>query len=1010
MECYKSFNTDFKNNGDVKLQPTWAILKVELNGICEIEVNHPYDIQGRWKNIEKLGVIKTKVCYSKNEQLFRIYDIDKGISGLTVKARHIYFDLIRHNILDKRAVNCNGQSALEIILSDTKFKAHSNIYTVNTAYFVKTNAIESINGDQDNTFIKRWGGEIFADNFDVYINDRIGGDYGVKAKYSRNMLDINLSENTDSIITRAYPQAYDGIMLPEKYIDSPLINKYPIIFEEYIDMSDLKLKSEEDNEDDEGFDTKEALYDAMRKRMHDIYENDEIDKPKLSGNVEIAILENTEEYKDFKNLVNIGIGDTLTIDHKELDLDIATRCVALEWDILTEKYNSITLGDIITGYFDSQDIARENLNNILNANGSVKGESLQGVINALNTKFKAQRDIAEKQHVRAMIFEDLDPESPTYGAMCIGSMGFEIANKRTLDGKAWDWSTFGCGQGFVANHIISGVLSTVLIQNLDKSFQVDLSGNNGALFRNNGKDAMRIHNNSIDLYNWAKNGDFIGALLALTRTEPDGSSNPDKPLIGLVNDIDSALSIGFKYGEIYKSYMEFDKYNILKDEIGKAIRVFTEIDFKNSHIYRAILSSLNEKNYLNINDNKISLSFGDKNYLVMTDNDISFGQDNVNIVIRDGKMYMNGPVHFTGDVTGLPNTGVGGGGDGDGWEDGRLSRSGFRFIKGFEGFAPNRYQDSGGYWTIAYGVTLHGESSIYNQLVSESPISEERGARVSYDLKNKNYGARILNAVKALGCTTQYQFDALCSLAYNCGTGVVTGSNRLMNAIAKDPTNESVIRPIWQDFYVTSNGIHLNGLVARRKQECNMFFNKPFEVRSIGRIGSSGNVVGTVTENNGDGWLPDDTPSSDINGYKSFDNAYGKGWLCPIKGGVVTSVYGGRDNPTGSGQQFHHGTDIGAPLGTDYVASKDGVVTSQGWSNSMGNYIYIDHPGGYRTRVMHLSKILTHQGQNVKRGDLIGKVGSTGNSTGPHCHWEIRRLSDNQSTDPAPSLNIGNKV
>ncbi|MDM8127092.1 phage tail spike protein [Paraclostridium benzoelyticum] len=663
MECYKAFNTNFNDNGDIKLQPTFGILKVEINGICEIEINHPYDAQGRWKKIEKLGVIKTKVCYNKNKQLFRIYDIDKGMYGLTVKARHIYFDLIRHNILDKRAVNCNGQKALEIILSDTKFKAHSNIRTINTSYFVKTNAVEALNGDSDNTFIKRWGGEIIADNFDVYVNDRVGGDYGVKAKYSRNMLDINLAENTDNIITRAYPQAYDGVMLPEKYIDSPLIGRYPIIFEDYIDMSDLKLKTEEDN-DDEGFDTKEELYDAMRKRMHEIYIKDEIDKPKLSGNVDIAILENTEEYKDFKNLVSVGIGDTLTIVHKELNIDISTRCVALEWNILTEKYNSITLGELLTGYFDKQDIARENLNNILNENGSVKGEVLQGVINAFNTKFKAQRDIAEKQHVRAMLFEDLNPKSPTYGAMCIGSMGFEIANKRTSDGKNWDWSTFGSGQGFVADHIVSGVLSTIIIQNLDESFQIDLSGNNGALFKNNGKDAIRINNNSIALYNWAKNGDYIGALLSLTRNEADGTSNPDKPMIGLVNDLDSALSIGYETEKNYKSYIECDKYNILKDELGIAIRVLEDIDFKKNYIYRAILSSLNKKNYINVDDDKISISFGDKNFLVITDNDISFGQEDINIIIRDGRMQINGPVEFTGTVTGLPNTGGGGvGGD-----------------------------------------------------------------------------------------------------------------------------------------------------------------------------------------------------------------------------------------------------------------------------------------------------------------------------------------------------------
>lgn len=76
----------------------------------------------------------------------------------------------------------------------------------------------------------------------------------------------------------------------------------------------------------------------------------------------------------------------------------------------------------------------------------------------------------------------------------------------------------------------------------------------------------------------------------------------------------------------------------------------------------------------------------------------------------------------------------------------------------------------------------------------------------------------------------------------------------------------------------------------------------------------------------------------------------------------------------------------------------------------MGNYIYIDHDGGYRTRVMHLNKILTTQGQQVKRGDLIGKAGTTGSSTGVHAHWEIRRISDNESTDPAPPLQKGDKV
>ena len=126
---------------------------------------------------------------------------------------------------------------------------------------------------------------------------------------------------------------------------------------------------------------------------------------------------------------------------------------------------------------------------------------------------------------------------------------------------------------------------------------------------------------------------------------------------------------------------------------------------------------------------------------------------------------------------------------------------------------------------------------------------------------------------------------------------------------------------------------------------------------------------------------------------------------------MVTSKYGWRIHPITGERKFHHGTDIGGiNENTDYIASKDGTVTDQGVNPSMGNYIYIDHEGGYRTRVMHLSKILTTKGQKVKRGQVIGKAGTTGDSTGVHAHWEIRRISDNESTDPAPTLQKGDKV
>lgn len=192
------------------------------------------------------------------------------------------------------------------------------------------------------------------------------------------------------------------------------------------------------------------------------------------------------------------------------------------------------------------------------------------------------------------------------------------------------------------------------------------------------------------------------------------------------------------------------------------------------------------------------------------------------------------------------------GGSGICWEEGKMSPQGFRFIKGFEGFGATLHDDGYGTLTIGYGVTA-SEPVIYNQLIKEQPISEERGAKVAYELLQKNYGLPILESVKKLGCNNQNQFDALVSLAYNSGNGSVTGQNALTNAIALNPNDESVIRPIWESFKVTSGGVHSPGLVARRKQECNMYFGQKFEIRPIDKIGG-----GTVTENNGNGWLPDD--------------------------------------------------------------------------------------------------------------------------------------------------------
>ena len=114
-------------------------------------------------------------------------------------------------------------------------------------------------------------------------------------------------------------------------------------------------------------------------------------------------------------------------------------------------------------------------------------------------------------------------------------------------------------------------------------------------------------------------------------------------------------------------------------------------------------------------------------------------------------------------------------------------------------------------------------------------------------------------------------------------------------------------------------------------------------------------------------------------------------WPVAISGTVITSEYGVREHPIQGVVKQHTGIDIGgAPLGTPVVAAADGVVTYAGWLGGYGNCVMINHGDGIVTLYGHGNEILTEVGNEVKQGDTIMAVGSTGNSTGPHLHFEVR--------------------
>ncbi|HVR90186.1 MAG TPA: M23 family metallopeptidase [Novosphingobium sp.] len=122
----------------------------------------------------------------------------------------------------------------------------------------------------------------------------------------------------------------------------------------------------------------------------------------------------------------------------------------------------------------------------------------------------------------------------------------------------------------------------------------------------------------------------------------------------------------------------------------------------------------------------------------------------------------------------------------------------------------------------------------------------------------------------------------------------------------------------------------------------------------------------------------------------------------PVDGAHLTSDYGMRWHPVMGGRRQHKGVDLAQPTGTPVHATADGVVSRADWFSSYGLYVSLEHGGSLETRYGHMSRLNVAAGQSVKKGDIIGYVGSTGRSTGPHLHYEVRIAGE--AVNPIPYM------
>lgn len=495
IQLYKSTNTDYEMNGDYTLSPLSCVFECNLNDTWLLTIENPID-----NSLEDftIGAVVSAPTPYGDKQLFRIYDVTKDDNGISASAFPIFLDARNDCFLwDVRPSNVTGQTALNQMITNKKYSASSNITKTSTAYYVQKNLIEALNGDDDNAFLKRWGGEIAYNNYEIIVNDRLGSDNGLRVEFGFNLLGVNEQINNEDIVTRIIPKAYNGYILPNnETVDSPLIRNYPIVHTIVIEYQDIKLIDDAQEDDAENgitvCNTLEELYAALRTRANKEFENG-IDLPQITYNVDMVDLSKTDLYKDYKNLLTVNLGDTVHVKHRKLEIETSARVISMAYDCITQKVESLVLGDYEANYFNSVSSITHSVSQVINtSNNTLMADKIAGIINLLNTSLRAQKDIAQKQDVRAILFEDLDPDSPNFGALCIGTQGLDIAKERNETNTDWLWGTAINFNSINADYIITGILT-------DRNGNFYLDMNTGDLRMKNGTFVGNITGGSIKI-------------------------------------------------------------------------------------------------------------------------------------------------------------------------------------------------------------------------------------------------------------------------------------------------------------------------------------------------------------------------------------------------------------------------------------------------------------------------------------------------------------------------------
>lgn len=427
----------------------------KINGDHCLRLETPYT-----EHNANLLIADRLLCY--DGQFYRITIPSRrdraGRRSISLEAPHVLYDLEHSYIVnietkeDPEFIDgITARQALEQVLAGTPFSVGVVDVDEKLDYL---NLLEVSRFEALSQIVDTWGGEMVADNWTINLFNQAGEDKGLQIRVGRNIEGLECTEDISAVVTRLHVLGYEGanfedINQGKNYIDSENINKYAYVREGYAYF--------EDDEDPQ---------ELMRLGLEEL---DKRDKPRLTIRVDLAKLRGSGRYQWYKDLEDIGLGDTVSVHHEFLGQNIKVRAMEVETDCITGNNSTVTLGEINSeGLFQGFSTfvkTAELVRKILDHDGHVRARTLRGEIDLLTTRMIASGSYQTASVIegKGALLENTNENSPDYGAVYIGPGMLAIADTKNPDGT-WAWRTFGTGKGFSGSEILAYSISGTKIE------------------------------------------------------------------------------------------------------------------------------------------------------------------------------------------------------------------------------------------------------------------------------------------------------------------------------------------------------------------------------------------------------------------------------------------------------------------------------------------------------------------------------------------------------------------